>query len=125
MVASVNNNLGVSRGGQGLGIQGLDGQSGGVDPMIKQLLEKLAKALQNQEAKGNEGAGKAGGAQQAGAGGAGGESIEEMLRKLKEMAQRNPQGLLQALNQNPQLAATLSSAVSAANTGGGAGGIAA
>lgn len=118
---------GITGGGNNLATQGLDmlgigpqGQAGGMQDMMK-LLKQLADALGldpqsgGKQAGGCQGGGcnKAGGSESAGGAG----SVEELMRKLREMAQQNPQGLMQALNQMPGLATALQGAM----MGGGGG----
>lgn len=126
MIGSTNNNLGINRG-QGLqGLQGFDSQQGGTNEATA-LLKQIKQLLENMQAQGGQEAGKAQGGQQAGgsaASGGAGEDLEALLKKLKEMAQKNPAGLQAALAQNPQMAAMLSQGLASANSGGGAGGIA-
>lgn len=117
---------GITGGGQNLGFQGLDalgiGQQGqgGVQDAMK-LLKQLADMLGINEQSGAKSGGCQGGKCQ-GAGGAqggGGEAggLEDLLRKLREMAQQNPQALQQALGQMPGLANALQGAM----MGGGGG----
>jgi len=117
---------GITGGGQNLGFQGLDalgiGQQGqgGVQDAMK-LLKQLADMLGINEQSGAKSSGCQGGKCQ-GAGGAqggGGEAggLEDLLRKLREMAQQNPQAVQQALGQMPGLANALSGAM----MGGGGG----
>ena len=124
-----------AQGGVG-GPQGLGAEGGenGIMQQIKKVIEDLMKALGlDQQAEGQGGCqgcnkgGGAGGAQ--GAGGAGGEqgggSPLDLLRKLRDLAKENPQAVMQALQQVPQLAQLLGGALPGqggmdASAGGGA-----
>lgn len=119
---------GMNNGLQALDMFGIgqDDQGSGVQDILK-LLKQLAGALGIDPQSGEQTGGgcqKAGGGQpasggqQAGASDAGG--VEDLFRKLREMAQQNPQALLQALNQMPGLASALQGAMMGA--GGGASG---
>ncbi|MCK6546134.1 hypothetical protein L6R52_09715 [Myxococcota bacterium] len=123
-------------GAQGVGINnqggvggvdrlGLGGQQGGGSPLdqIKQLFQQLLeRVLQGGgQAQGAQNGGQAQGAQNGGqAQGAqnGAEGIDELVRKLRELAQQNPEAFKQVLGQNPAFMAVAQAALS----GGGGGG---
>lgn len=96
---------------------------------LEGLLKKFMEAMQAQQQGGAQqgGAAPAGGAQQAGGAKAGGAqdpmfSLEELLKQLRDLAQKNPQAVQQFLAQNPQLAQMLGDQIGAMPAmGGGAG----
>lgn len=103
--------------------------------ILKKLEELLTKFMETMQAQkeGCEGCGggaPAGGGAPQGAGGAQGAgqkgandpmmTLEELLKQLRELAQKNPQALQQFLQQNPQLAQMLGAQLG--NMGGGAAG---
>ncbi len=119
---------GIGTGGNNFGI----GQHGGVDALgigqqgvqmdAQKLLQKLAEMLGIDAQSGEKGCQGCKGGQQAGGASAagGGEDLEELLKKLRELAQKNPAALQQALGQMPGLTQALSGAMM--GSGGGAGG---
>lgn len=110
------------------------GETQGSDKIMQQLEELLKKFMETMQGcencgGGEKAAGGGGGEKAGGAGGAqGGQeamfTLEELLKKMRELAQQNPQALQQFLQQNPQLAQMLGGAVGgdmgAALGGGGA-----
>jgi hypothetical protein len=112
--------------------QGLDGVGGpqGTDKLLKkleELLKKFMEAMQAQQQGGGpqQACGGGGGQKAGGAGGAqkaGGAdplyTLEELLKELRDLAQKNPEALQQFLQQNPQLAQMLGAQLG--NMGGGA-----
>jgi hypothetical protein len=122
------------------GMQGIGGQNnfrigqGGMDPLGQgqqqggiQDAMKLLKQLAEQLGLDPQSGGKCQGGQCQGAGGskgAGGEGsggdLEDLLKKLRELAQKNPAALQAALQQMPGLASALQGAMM--GSGGGASG---
>lgn len=124
---------GMNQGGNGLRLGnanpmdalGQNGPQAGVQDVMK-LLDQLKQALGMEEGGGKGCQGCKGGGGSQGSGGAGGAdagmSVEDIMRKLRELARQNPQAVQQALGQNPQLTQMLGGAVGG-NMSGGAGGI--
>lgn len=112
------------RGGQVNGLNPL--QQGGGDmtsQQIQQLAQKILQLLQG-AGQGQQGAQQAApkGSQQAQAQGEGqaGESLEEMFRKLQQLAQQNPEAFKAAL-QNPAVMQVAQMALSGGGGGGSVG----
>lgn len=97
-------------------------QGGGVQDALK-LLKQLAEQLGLDPQSGGkcQGGGQCqGGGGAKGAGEGGGGDLEDLLKKLRELAQKNPAALQQALGQMPGLANALQGAMM--GSGGGASG---
>jgi hypothetical protein len=107
------------RGGQVNGLNALQQGGGeGQSQQIQQLAQKILEMLQG--GKGETKAAK--GSQQAKAQGDGeqGESLEDLFRKLQELAQQNPEAMRAAL-QNPAVQQVAQIALSGGGGGGSVG----
>lgn len=107
-------------------LEGAQGSTEALFKKLEELLKQFMHGLQSRE-QGGEAAGapkESGGAESAGQAGDAQDplfTLEELLRQMRALAQRNPEALQQFLNQNPQLAQMLGAQLGGLEVGMGGG----